>query len=200
MRSKDELGAEELLMGLGALLASAVLLLIVFSLFRTTLPADRSVVLQYCASEVSGDIATVATSSVPYIHARQYRYDGINISISTDYVIAEDRSGGTFARPLPVRVCPGRYSCGSISWNGTGGFRECLNLTCGAYGTEQSPVNACNASTITDLLTAACTDMAVNPVPVDPARPLIVEKELIYVRANSSPGTECIPCVFVYQR
>ena len=197
---RDDQGSEELIMGLGALLASAILLLIVFSLFKATLPADRSVALQYCASEVGGDIVTVATSSVPYERAMQYCYDGINLSISSDYVTAEDQSGGSFVKPLPVRVCPGRYSCGTISWNGSADFREQLNVTCGAYGTEQSPVNACNAGSVTDLLAAARRDMAMNPVQVDPALPLVVEKQLIHIRANSGPATECIPCVFVYQR
>ncbi|WP_424357854.1 hypothetical protein [Methanocella sp. MCL-LM] len=197
---KDDHGSEELILGLGALLASAILLLIVLSLFRSTLPADRSVALQYCVSEVSGDIVTVATSSVPYERATQYRYGGINLSISSDFVTAEDQSGESFAKPLPVRVCPGRYSCGTISWNNPAAFREQLNTSCGAYGTEQSPVNACNAGSVTDLLAVARRDMAGNPVQVDPARPLVVEKLLIHIRANSSPATECIPCVFVYQR
>lgn len=197
---KDECGSEELLMGLGAVLASAILLLIVFSLFRSTLPADRSVVLQSCASEISGDIVTVATASVPYSREGQYSIDGINISISSDFVTAEDRSGALFAKPLPVRVNPGRYSCGSVSWNGTTEFRRFLNITFGADGTEQSPVDAHNVTGITDMLAAARLDMAGNPVRVDPARPLVVEKLLIYVRANSSMATECIPCVFVYQR
>lgn len=197
---KDDRGSEELILGLGAMLASAILLLIVFSLFRSTLPADRSVALQYCVSEVSGDIVTISTSSVPYGRAIQYCYGGINLSISSDFVTAEDQSGASFAKPLPVRVFPGRYSCGTISWNDPAEFREQLNITCGAYGTEQSPVNACNAGSVTALLASARRDMAGNPVRVDPVRPMVVEKLLIHIRVNSSPATECIPCVFVYQR
>lgn len=192
-------GSEDLIFGLGALIATAVLLLLVFSLFRATLPADRSVALQSAASEVAGDVATVATVSVPYSHTDQYTYPGICLYVSSDYVTALDSSGDCFARPLAVRVHPGRYSGHGVSWNDTAEFRACLNASFGADGSETSPINSCNASSITSLLASVRVDMAATPLTVDPSRPLVIEKQLIYVRNSSYRETECIPCVFVYQ-
>jgi hypothetical protein len=123
---KDDSGSEELILGMGALIAVAVLLIVVFSLFRATLPADRSVALQSAASEISGDIATVASASVPYSHAEQYSYSGTCLTVSSDYVTALDSSGDSFARPLPVRVNPGCYSGNGVSWNSTAEFRAYL--------------------------------------------------------------------------
>ena len=94
---KDDSGSEELILGIGALIAVAVLLIVAFSLFRATLPADRSVALQSAASEISGDIATVASASVPYSHAEQYSYSGTCLTVSSDYVTALDSSGDSFA-------------------------------------------------------------------------------------------------------
>lgn len=197
---KDDTGSEELILGMGALVAVAVLLLVAFSLFRASLPADRSVALQSSASEVSGDIATVASASVPYSHAEQYSFSGTCLTVSSDYVIALDSSGGSFARPLPVRVNPGCYSGSGVTWNSTAEFRDYLNATFGADGSEASPVNSSDASCIAGILASARLDMAATPLAVDPCRPLIIEKQLIYVRNSTRGEMECIPCVFVYQR
>lgn len=196
---RDDSGSEELLLGMGAILASAVLLLVVFSLFRSTLPADRSVALQSSASVVSGDIASVASSSIPFSHCEHYQFNGITVSVSSDYVTAQDTSGRCFAKPLPVRACPGCYSCGSVSWDNTAGFRSFVNATFGAEGSEQHPVDAADASDFCDLLSAACQYLVVSPLVVDPSKPLYIEKQLFYFENRSSRSTECIPCVFVYQ-
>ena len=195
----DDHGSEELLLGMGALLASALLLLVVFSLFRTTLPADRSVALQLSASDVSGDIATVASSSVPFSHIEQYRYNGISISISSDYVCANASSGDCFAKPLPVRVTPGRYCSDNISWNDPTEFRVFLNMTYGDDGSEQSPIDSANASGLNGLLARSRLSMVATPLVIDPTLSLIIEKQFIYFQNNSSSAKECIPCVFVYQ-
>lgn len=196
---RDDQGSEELLLGMGVLLASAILLLVVFSLFRSTLPADRSVALQLCASDVSGDIATVASSSVPFSHVEQYLYNDIRISVSSDFVSANDSSGECFAKPLPVRVTPGRYASDNISWTDPSEFRAFLNMTYGADGSERSPIDSVNASGINNVLVRSRLSMVATPLVVDPTRPLIIDKQFIYLQNNSSPAKEGIPCVFVYQ-
>ena len=68
---------ESLLSGAGITIAAAVLIIVVFTLFRSTGQANEAISLQSVASEVCGDIGTAAVSSVAYGHCRTYPAEGI---------------------------------------------------------------------------------------------------------------------------
>lgn len=197
--TRGEVGSEDLLLGLGLLLASAVLLLVAFSLFRSTLPADRGVLLQSCMAEVSGDISTVASSSIPYKHSETYDLSGISLSISSDYVTATDPSGSSFARPLPVRVSPGRYSCGSLFWNDTSDFKAFNTRAFGAEGTQERPIDSSDQSDFNSIQAASRQYLAANPLTINSTEPVVIEKQFVYFRNVSTGVLEVVPCVFVYQ-
>jgi hypothetical protein len=191
---------ESLLSGVGMAIAAAMLMIVVFTLFKSTGHANEAISLQSVASEVCGDIGTAAVSSVAISHNVTYPAEGIMIKITSDYVIAIDETGGEFARPLPVRVYPGSYSGDQTFWSDTAGMREYINRTLGSPGTEESPLNLTTGIEVTALMENACRDMAGNPLVMSAREPLTIEKLFLYTYNNTSHATESEPCVFVFRR
>jgi hypothetical protein len=191
---------EGLLAGAGIAVVTAVLMLVALTIFRSTYPANSAIMLQNIASEVCGDIGTVATSSIPYNRSGTYPVEGITIRITSDYVLVNG-TGQEFARPLPVRVFPGSYvSSDAIFWNDTAGLREYLNRTVGSPGTEERPFNRTEGSQAAAIMEQACRALASNPISLNPARPLTIEKLLLYTSNGSSQGMWSDAYVFAYQR
>jgi hypothetical protein len=181
--------------------AAAMLMLVVLTLYSSTGPANSLIALQNVASEVCGDIGTVALASFPYSLNITCPEEGITVRVTSDYVLADDAAGQEFARPLPVRVFPG--SCGSkdvIFWNDTGELREYLNRTCGSTGTKVRPFNRTEGNQAATLIENAGLTMASNPLCINAARPLTIEKLFLYTRNDSSHEMESDAYVFVYQR
>jgi len=178
-----------------------VLMLVILTLFRSTGPANSSIMLQNVASEVCGDIATAAISSLPYNGSHTYIAEGIAVRITTDYVLASDVAGHEFARALPVRVSPGSYGRQNETWwNDTGELREYLNRTVGSPGTRERPFDSMEDIQATALMELAGRDLAMKPLSINPARPVTVEKLFLYTCNDSSHAMESDPYVFVYQR
>jgi hypothetical protein len=181
--------------GIGLMIASAVVLLFVFSLFRSAQPANTAIALESAASGVCGDIETVAAMAIPYKAERYYSFDGMDVSISTDHVTA---SAGniTYARPLPCRIVPGKYlRNGTVLWNGTAGMREYLNMSFNATGTREGPV--ANSTALRRIFEDAGRSTLLSPVVVAPGKPLYIEKTFVYTLNGSSWEAE--PYVLVYQ-
>lgn len=192
---------ESLLSGASVAIAAAVLMIIVFALFRSTGHANEAISLQSVASEVCGDIGSVAVSSVAFSHNATYPAEKFTIKITSDYVIAIDEAGKEFARPLPVRVYPGSYSCGGqFFWCDTAGVHEYLNGTFGSPGTEESPLDLTAGVEVTALMENACLDMASHPLVMSASEPLTIEKLFLYAYNNTSQTTESEQYVFVFQR
>ncbi len=190
---------EGLLSGAGIAVAAAVLMLVALMLFGSTSPENSSIRLQNVASEVCGDIGTVAISSIPYNRSETYPADGITIRVTSDYVLVGG-TGHEFARPLPIRVFPGSYgSPDMIFWNDTGELREYLNRTVGSAGSEERPFNQTEDSQAKVLMEQACRAMASNPLCLNPVRPLTIEKLFMYRRYDNCQGMESDAYVFVYQ-
>lgn len=199
---RDSSGLDHgVLTGLGVTIASAIVLLVVFSIFRSTAPADVSIYMESAACTVSGDINTVASSAIQYSHEDAYMFDGLNISVSSEYVMVSGPGRDTFTRPLSTRIYPGRYlENGSTLWNNTMEMREYLNATFGAPGTRGHPISASRADELKVLLDRACRSMASSPIKIKQGATAVIEKTFIYTYDNASciPGGE--PFVFVYQR
>jgi len=192
---------ESLLSGAGVALAAAALMIVVFTLFRSTGQANEVISLQSVASEICGDIGTAAVSSVAYGHSETYPAEGITIRITSDYVIASDENGREFARALPVRVYPGSYNGGEqIFWSDTAGMRGYINRTFGSPGTAESPLNRTAGIEVTALMEKARLDMAGHPLGMSALEPLNIEKLFLYTYNNTSHVTESEPYVFVFQR
>jgi hypothetical protein len=198
----DSRGAlEGLLSCAGVTVASAALLIIAFSISGATRAPDAAIALQSAASAVCGDIGTVAVSAVPYNHSNVYDEDGIALSISSDFVIARSAGGAVFAKPLPVRVYPGRYSDGgSVAWSDTAGIREYLNATFGCRGTPESPLAGENATAVRGILEAARKQMALAPVAIGSGEPVTIEKLPVCFINETSDVEGCDHYVFVYRR
>ena len=191
---------EGLLSGAGVALAAALIMIVVLSLFQSLGPADAYIALQSAAAGVSGDIATVAASAVPGCNCETCPADGVTIRITSDYVVAADPFGRTFAKPLAVRVYPGNYSgSGDASWADTGGLLGYLNRTFGRTGGGQSPLSHDNNSKAAALLETARLSMASEPLAVDPGLPLKVEKLFLHAFDNDTGKVVIRPYVFVYQ-
>jgi hypothetical protein len=183
--------------GIGLMIASAVVLLCVFSLFNSARPANTAIALESAASGVCGDIQTVAAMAIPYKAERYYGFDGMDVSISTDHVTA---SAGniTYARPLPCRIVPGKYlHNGTVIWNDTADMREYLNSSFNATGTRESPVD--NGPELRRLFESAGRSTLLLPVQVASGRPLFIEKTFVYTLNGSSGSREVEPYVLVYQ-
>lgn len=192
---------ESLLSGAGVALAAAAVMIIVFMLFRSTGQANETISLQSVASEICGDIGTVAVSSVAYGHCETYPVKGITVKITSDYVIASGENCREFARALPVRVYPGSYnSGGQIVWSDTAGLREYANRTFGSPGTAESPLNQTAGIEVRAFLEKARRDMAGRPLDMSAQEPLNIEKLFLFTYNNTSHATESDPYVFVFQR
>ncbi len=192
---------ESVISGAGITLAAALIMLAVIALYRSTGPADAAIALQSAAAEISGDIGTIATSSVPYTRSDTCTWQGINVRITSDYVIVDSLPDIEFARPLAVRVYPGNYQGpDGTCWNSTAGMREYLNATLGRPGTRESPLSVANGSKASALLEKVSREMVSHPVFLDPALPLTIEKLFVFVHNASSGITESEPYVFIYQR
>jgi hypothetical protein len=180
--------------GIGLAIASAVVLLFIFSMFRTSMAADRTIALESAASEVCGDIETVASMAIPYSAERHYGLDGIDVFVSSGYVNASDGER-SFSRPFACRIVPGKYSeNGTLLWNGTAGMREYLNCTFNVTGTEERPVR--NGSPFIELMGRASMSTLSCPVKVPHGKPLLIEKTFIYVANGTTKEAE--PYVLVY--
>lgn len=196
----DDSGFESLLPSIGITLASAIVLLLAFSIFRTTFDPDRQIALQSAASSIAGDIGTVSSSTIPLRVEKSYDFSGINASISGDYVITSDLSGSEFARPIPVAVCPGRYSDGTnLSWNNTNSIRSLITGICGKDGSKDQPADESNATMLHTVLMQSRIQMALQPLEIDTSKPLIIEKMFVYYTNSTLNSTECDPYVLVYQ-
>lgn len=197
----DHASVERIFSGAGIAIAAAAVMIIAFALFRSTGPANDAVLLQSVASEVCGDIGTVATSSVAYCYNMTYETDGVAITITSDYVVARDNAGGEFARQLPVRVYPGTYASGGpAAWHDPAGMREYINTTFGGHGTEESPLNTTAGHGLSSLLENARRDMAADPLLVRMHEPLAIEKLFLHTYNDTSRTMESEPYVFVFQR
>jgi hypothetical protein len=188
-----------ILTGVGLMIAAAVLLLMVFSVFRATAPANTAIALESAASEVNGDIDTVAAMAIPYAHESTYDASGIDLLVGHDQVIT--RWGcSTYARPMVSRVYPGLYAENdTVLWSDTAGFREYLNSSFNATGMPNDPIMANRTAELKALMGRAGRSMLDNPVAIAPKKPLVIEKLFIYTCGeNGVPGGE--PYVFVYQR
>jgi len=181
------------------MIAAALLLLMVFSIFKATGPANTAIALESAAGEVNGDIGTVAAMAIPYVHESTYDVNGIDLIVGYDQVIA--RSGcSTFSRPMVTRVYPGFYTENStLMWGDTAGFREYLNTTFNATGTRNDPIQANRSAELEALMGRAGRSMLEKPVAITPKKPVVIEKLFIYTcEEGGMPGGE--PYVFVYQR
>jgi len=184
------------LTGVGLAIASAVVLLFVFSMLRSSASADSVIALESAASEVCGDVETVGSMAVPYRVERFYRMDGAEVRISSGYVSASCGEG-TFSRPFACRIVPGKYAeNGTLLWNGTAGMREYLNSTLNATGTVERPIDGGHASALKMLMDRASASTFASPVEVPHGRPLIIEKTLIYTANGTIREAE--PYVLVY--
>lgn len=182
------------LTGIGLVIASAVVLLFVFSMVRSSASADVAIALEAAASEVCGDIETVGSIAVPYRVERFYRLDGAEVRVSSGYVNASCGKD-VFSRPFACRIVPGRYEeNGSQLWNGSAGMREYLNATFNATGTRERPVDGNHTKALTTLMDRASASTFASPVEVPHGRPLIIEKTFIY----AMNGVEAEPYVLVY--
>jgi hypothetical protein len=192
---------EGLLSYAGIAVASAALLSIALAVSGATRAPDAAIALQSAASEACGDIGTVAVSAVPYHHSKVYDQGGVALCISSDFVIARSAGGAEFAKPLPVRVYPGRYADGgSVAWNDTAGIRDYLNATFGRRGTPESPLSWENATAMRGILEAARKQMALAPVAICPGEPVIIEKLPVCFVNETSDVRGCDHYVFVYRR
>ena len=188
-----------ILTGVGLMIAAALVLLMAFSIFKATAPANTAIALESAAGQVNGDIGTVAAMAIPYVHESTYDANGIDLLVGQDQVIA--RSGcSTYSRPMVSRVYPGLYAENdTILWSDTAGFREYLNLSFNATGTRNDPIPANRSSELKALMGRAGRSLLEKPVAITPKKPLVIEKLFIYtVDEGGVPGGE--PYVFVYQR
>ena len=188
-----------ILTSVGLLIASALVLLMVFSIFRATAPANTTVALESAADQVNGDIDTVEAMSIPYVHESSYDASGIDLLVSHDRVIS--RSGcSTYARPLVSRVYPGVYiENDTVLWRDTTEFREYLNSSYSSTGTQDDPIQANHSAELKALMGRAGRSILEKPVAITPKKPLVIEKLFIYTFGEDGvPGGE--PYVFVYMR
>lgn len=197
---KDDSGLDHgVLTGAGVAIASAVMLLIAFSVFRATIPADSTISLCSAVEEINGDIGMVASMALPYACERTYGLNGIDVSITPEYISASDGSSVRFARPLVIRVYPGRYGeNGSVVWNNTTDMRRYLNDTLGAPGTEDRPIDERGPGQLTEIMEKAGRSMIYDPLTVKENRPLIIEKAVIY-SLDSRGKARGASYVFVHQ-
>jgi hypothetical protein len=197
---RDERGFDYgVLTGIGLVIASAVVLLFIFSLLRSSAPANTAIALEAAASEVSGDVETVASMAIPYQAERYYGFDGINVSISADRVTAS-AGNDVFTRPLASRIVPGKYEeDGLLLWNGTEGMRERFNASFNATGTKERPIDDNRSEELWRLMDGAGRSTLLCPVEVRGGRPLIIEKTFIYTYNDSTHAMEARPYVLVYQ-
>ena len=196
----DERGVDYgILTGVGLVIAAAVVLLFVFSLLRASAPANTAIALEAAASEVSGDIETVASMAIPYKAERYYDFNGVNVSISADRVTAS-AGKDAFSRPLAGLIVPGEYrENGSLFWNGTAGMREYLNASFNATGTVEHPIDDNRSEELRRLMGGASRSTLLFPVEADRGKPLAIEKTLIYTYNGSTRKTEATPYVLVYR-
>jgi hypothetical protein len=182
--------------GIGLAIASAVVLLLILSMFRSSAAADRSIALESAASEVCGDIETVASMAIPYHAERYYQMDGIDIDLSSGYVNASCGKAA-FSRPFAGRIVPGTYSeNGTLLWNGTAAMREYLNASFNGTGTEERPLDSNMTGAFRELMDRASMSTVSMPVEVPHGKPLIIEKTFIHF-ANGTVR-EAEPYVLVY--
>ena len=184
----DEKGFDYgILTSVGLTIASAVVLLFIFALFKASAPANTTIALQAAAGEVSGDIETVSSMAVPYSAERYYSFDGINVTVSSDRVTASE-DDETFSKPLTTRILPGTYSeNGTPLWNGSAGVRECLNHSFHAMGTRDDPVDINASVSLNALMKRAAMSTFLAPVKIVPEKPLLIEKMFIYTCNNYKP-------------
>jgi hypothetical protein len=176
-----------------------VVLLFIFSLLRSSAPANTAIALEAAASEVCGDVETVASMAIPYRAERYYGFDGINVSVSADRVTASAGSD-VFSRPLVSRVVPGEYEeDGFILWNGTGGMRERLNASFNATGTKERPIDDNRSGELRRLMEGASRSTLLRPVEVRAGKPLAIEKTFVYTYNGSTHKMEAMPYVLVYR-
>lgn len=181
------------LTGIGLAVASAVVLLFIFSMIRSSTAADRAIALESAAAEVCGDIETVGSMAIPYTAERYYRLNGVDVNVSSGYVNAS-YGKETFSRPFACRIVPGAYSVnGTLLWNGTAGMREYLNVSFNATGTRERPVDS---GRLQELMDRASTGTLDCPVNVPHEKPLIIEKTFIYT--VNGTRLEAEPYVLVY--
>jgi hypothetical protein len=194
----DDNGADDgLIAGVGLMAASAAVLLFAFSIVSYLMPSNTAIALESAASEVCGDVETVAMMAIPYAAEKRYSFD-FDVSVSTDYVVATG-SNATFARPLAVRIVPGKYSeNGTMAWDGMNAMREYLNATFNATGTREHPIDDCRAEELYGLMERASRSTLINPIKVEEDRPLVIEKSFLYTYNGSSHTLEARPYVFVY--
>jgi hypothetical protein len=194
----DDRGIDEgFLAGIGLMAASAAVLLFAFSIVSYLMPSNTAIALESAASEVCGDVETVATMAIPYAAEKRYSFD-FDVSVSTDYVVATG-SNATFARPLAVRIVPGKYSeNGTLAWNGTSAMRQYLNATFNATGTREHPIDDSRADELYGLMERASSSTLSNPVKLEGDRAVVIEKAFLYTYNGSSHTLEARPYVFVY--
>jgi hypothetical protein len=195
----DERGVDYgVLTGVGLVIAAAVVLLFVFSLLRSSQPANTAIALEAAASEVSGDVGVVASMTVPYKVERHYGFDGMSVSISADRVTAS-AGKDIFSRPLANRIIPGEYGENdTVLWNGTAGMRKYLNASFNATGTGDHPIDDDRSEELRRLMDRASRSTLIYPIVVSPGRPLAIEKTFVYTYNGSTHVTEATPYVLVY--
>lgn len=198
---RDERGVDYgMVTGIGVAIASAIILLAVFAAFRSAAPAGETMALQSASSCIAGDIDTVSMMGIPYAREESYGFNGMDVYIGPDHVRAVT-AGSSFVKPLSVRVYPGRYEEeGAIIWNDTCGFRQYLNVTLGATGSEDSPLRSESMDGLHALLERSLRSMAASPVHVVPGRLLSVEKLYVYHDTDTAGGPSREACVFVHCR
>ncbi len=194
----DELGTDYgVLTGAGLAIASAIVLLFIFSLLRSAGPSNTTVALEAAASEVCGDVEAVASMAIPYKAERYYRFDGMNVSVSADYVTAS-AGGETFSRPLAVRIVPWKYEeDGVVLWNGPEGMRERFNASFNATGTKERPIDDSRSEELSRLMKAAIRSTLPSPVEVGTGK-LVIEKTFVYTCNRSTRAMGAAPYVLVY--
>lgn len=182
--------------GIGLALASAVVLLVILFLLRSSAAADRGIALEAAASEVCGDVEMVAAMAIPYRAERFYEMDGIDVRLSSGYVKASCGKD-TFSRPFAAHMVPGTYEeNGTMLWSGPAGMREYFNVTFNATGTVEMPIDINKTGSLRELLRRAGMSTLARPVEVPHGRPLIIEKTFIYFSNGTAQEVE--PCVLTY--
>lgn len=194
---RDEKGMDYgIITGIGLAIASAMVLLFIFSMLKSSETADRTIALESGASEICGDIETVGSMAVPYTAEHYYDIDGIDIYLSSGYVNASCGKE-TFSRPFAGRIVPGRYSVnGTTVWNGTAEMREYLNRSFNATGTREHPLENNSTEALKELMDRASVSTLADPVEVPHEKPLIIEKTFIYAMYGADMEAE--PYVLVY--
>ncbi|MCD1296282.1 hypothetical protein CUJ83_14865 [Methanocella sp. CWC-04] len=182
--NKDDSGWDlGVITGLGITVASAVLLLAAFCIFKGTAPSDTTIALHSTVCEITGDIDMAYSLTIPYTYERSYDLDNVDVMIASDHIIAMGAGCKTFVKPLTARVYPAKcIEEQHVLWNDTAGMREYLNRTYGATGTDELPLDDHSFKKFRGIMEKAAESMIMDPLKISGKDGLTIEKTFIHVR------------------